>query len=211
MKKVIFIMTLVIALGYSSTMSAQLNVSVNINNQPAWGPTGYDNANYYYFPDLNIYFDVNNSLFYYKSGSNWTSNRYLPNKYAQYDLYSLYKVVINDSQPWKNNNNDKKQYSNYKNNKQQIPIRYATDSRYDQSRKNTLNWVNMDSKNTRQENKPQKNQSSNNQNNKTSNKQTASDGRSNNKSDNTSGRQSDKSNNNQSKKNMNTNNHNNRQ
>jgi cytochrome c556 len=132
-------------MGVSTAINAQnvsVNININLNSQPAWGPVGYEVANFYYFPDLNIYFDINNSLFYYLSGSRWISNRYLPNKYSRYDLYSLYKIVINDDpQPWLNHKVYKKQYSGYKNNRTQTPIRYSTDSKYSNSKNNSTVWV----------------------------------------------------------------------
>ncbi len=51
MKKCIIIFCLILSGGLYGTMSAQnVNVTVNISQQPAWGPTGYDYAGYYYFP-----------------------------------------------------------------------------------------------------------------------------------------------------------------
>lgn len=153
MKKCIIIFCLILSGGLYGTMSAQnVNVTVNISQQPAWGPTGYDYAGYYYFPDLNIYFDVNNALFYYLSGSNWISNKYLPDKYRKYDLYSLYKVVVNDSQPWNQNKNHKKSYSSYKGDKTQTTIRNSNDSKYSTSKGNTNVWVNTDESNKNNKN-----------------------------------------------------------
>ncbi|KAK9674598.1 hypothetical protein QE152_g41000 [Popillia japonica] len=123
--------------GITPSVYAQ-SINVNLDKQPAWGPMGYDTANFYYLPDLNIYFDVNNALFYFLNGSSWTSSQYLPTKYKKYDLYSLYKVVINNnSKPWQSNKEHKKTYSNYKDDKTQTPIRYCSDSKYDKSKKNT--------------------------------------------------------------------------
>lgn len=146
MKRMVLFASLVLLMGVSNVANAQnANISVNINKQPSWGPEGYETANFYFFPDLNVYFDVNSSLFYYQSGSNWISNRYLPNKYSKYDLYSLYKIVINDdSQPWSNHKNYKSKYSGYKGNKTQTSIRYSSESKYSSSKSNSVVWVNND-------------------------------------------------------------------
>ena len=37
---------------------AQINLHININQQPVWGPTGYDHVDYYYLPDINAYYNV---------------------------------------------------------------------------------------------------------------------------------------------------------
>lgn len=138
----------------------------NIDRQPAWGPEGYEQASYYYLPDLNIYYDVANALFYYLSGGSWISNKHLPDKYKSSDLYSLYKVVINkEKNPWTNNKTHKKQYKDYKNDKTQTAIRYSSDSKYNNSKKNTGSWVdhqNRDNKSSK--NGSNKNQKDNNRN-----------------------------------------------
>lgn len=156
---------------YNSTdaQNVSVNVNINLNKQPAWGPEGYDYAGFYYFPDLNIYFDVNHSLFYYQNNSKWIGSQYLPDKYRKYDLYSLYKIVINDSQPWNNNKTHKKNYSNYKGDRTQTPIRYSTDSRYSTSKGNSNVWVNTnrnDNRSTNSTNNNRGNSTSANNNNR---------------------------------------------
>lgn len=164
MKKLLLALGLLVSISAYNTLEAQnVNVNINLNKQPAWGPSGYDSANYYYFPDLNIYFDVNHSLFYYLSGKQWISNQYLPEKYRKYDLYSTYKVVVNEPSPWKKNKTDKKNYSKYKNNKAQVPIRNAKESKYDESKKNTHSWVNSSNNSDKKDNdKKNQNQPQNN-------------------------------------------------
>ncbi|MBD8387881.1 hypothetical protein [Dysgonomonas sp. BGC7] len=165
MKKLILALSLIFAIGLVNPVSAQnININVNLDKQPAWGPVGYDYAEYYYFPDINVYFDINNSLFYYQSGSNWISNRYLPDKYSKYDLYSLYKVVVNNNQPWQQNKTHKKSYSMYKGNKTQEAIRYSNNSKYNTSKNNSNSWVDNDNfgnknnkKNNAKENSSSKN------------------------------------------------------
>ncbi len=146
MKKLLIAISIFFALGMvSPTMAQNINININLDKQPAWGPTGYDYAGYYYFPDINVYFDVNNSLFYYLSGSRWISNQYLPSSYRKYDLYSMYKVVVNDNQPWLQNKTHKKSYSQYKGDRTQEPIRYSNNTKYNNSKNNTRGWVNTNS------------------------------------------------------------------
>lgn len=54
MKKLILSAALLLSCFAVKTASAQVSVSlgVNIGSQPAWGPVGYDYANYYYMPDI---------------------------------------------------------------------------------------------------------------------------------------------------------------
>lgn len=172
MKKIIFTLSIIFLTSICTvnTANAQsVNININLDRQPAWGPTGYDYAGYYYFPDLNIYFDIDNSLFYYLSGSKWISNRYLPEKYSKYDFYNMYKVVINDKQPWNQNKNHKKEYSKYKGHKTQTAIRYSNDNKYNQSRKNNTSWVD-NNRTSNKNNGRNNNNSHNNHNSKDNNK-----------------------------------------
>ena len=170
MKKLIITLGLFFVIGIANPVEAQnVNINVNVDKQPAWGPTGYDYAEFYYFPDINIYFDVNSSVFHYLSGSKWVSNQYLPSKYSKYDLYTMYKVVVSDKQPWLQNKNHKKSYSAYKGNKTQQAIRYSSNSKYNNSKSNDRNWVNMNdfSNNNKGKNTNNSNNSNNKGNNKT--------------------------------------------
>ena len=57
------------SVGYYSNNGMGLSTVANISVQPAWGPAGYDCANFYYFPEHNFYYDVNRALFYYYHGA----------------------------------------------------------------------------------------------------------------------------------------------
>lgn len=171
MKKLIIALSLFFAIGLANPVGAQnINININVDKQPSWGPTGYDYAEFYYFPDINIYFDVNSSIFHYLSGSKWVSNQYLPSKYSKYDLYNMYKVVVNGKQPWLQNKNHKKSYSAYKGNKTQQAIRYSSNSKYNTSKNNDRNWVNMNDFSNKKENNNSNNKGNNNTKNKDNNK-----------------------------------------
>lgn len=118
-----------------------VDVTINIDLQPAWGPIGYDYAAYYYMPEINIYYDVNHSLFYYQSNNRWIGVEYLPPSYRVYDLFKIYKVVINYDNPWEYNRNHRSQYKHYRDDRSQIPIRLSNDSRYHKSWDNLRPWV----------------------------------------------------------------------
>lgn len=75
---------------------AQVSVNVNIGTPPNWGPQGYDDSRYYYLPDIDTYYDVTQKQFIYDNNGKWLRENRLPSKYRQYDLYSGYKVVLND-------------------------------------------------------------------------------------------------------------------
>ena len=116
-------------------------ITINIDLQPAWGPIGYDYAAYYYMPEINIYYDINRSLFYYQSNNRWIGVKYLPPSYRVYDLFKIYKVVINYDNPWKYNRNHRTQYKHYRDDRTQTTIRMSNDKRYNKSWENLRPWV----------------------------------------------------------------------
>ena len=78
------------------SIQAQISVNLNIGNQPEWGPSGYSDVDYYYLPDVESYYDIRNSQFIFLSNGRWIRSRSLPTRYRNYNLYSGYKVVLND-------------------------------------------------------------------------------------------------------------------
>jgi hypothetical protein len=91
--KYLFIGLSLLAINFSN---AQVNVNVNIGTPPAWGPVGYNDARYYYLPDLQTYYDVSTSNYIYINNGKWIRARTLPSVYRNYDLYNEYKVVLTD-------------------------------------------------------------------------------------------------------------------
>lgn len=143
MKKFFLAFVLFIAAGslYNNTLEAQnINISINLGRQPAWGPTGYDYVGYYYFPDIDIYYNVNLGMFYYPDRGRWISARYLPYRYQRYDLYGLYKVVLNVNDPWRYHNMHYRDYAKYRGYRKQVVIRDSRDVRYRDSRNNRVVW-----------------------------------------------------------------------
>jgi hypothetical protein len=99
---------------FVGSTQAQLSVKVHIGTPPSWGPAGYSDVRYYYLPDVEAYYDVQNSMFIYMSGNRWVHRSYLPTRYKNYDLYGGYKVVINDyrgNTPYSNFRQHKMKYA----------------------------------------------------------------------------------------------------
>lgn len=126
--------------GYDLPVSP-VHIAPNLDKQPAWGPAGFECAAFYYMPELNIYYDVNSSLFYYQSGSSWIAAQYLPPSYRSCDLYRTYKVVLNYSSPWQHNAHHRSQFRHYRDDRSQVTIRMTYDPRYNNSYDNTRPWV----------------------------------------------------------------------
>jgi len=90
--KALKLVALGIILFFAGAAQAQVSVRFNIGSQPQWAPAGYEDSRYYYLPDVEAYYDVDNSMFIYYEGNSWIHRSYLPSRYRNYDLYGGYKV-----------------------------------------------------------------------------------------------------------------------
>ncbi|MGO4818771.1 hypothetical protein [Flavobacterium sp. W22_SRS_FP1] len=145
----------------SSSIQAQVSVSLNIGTAPSWGPYGYSQAEYYYLPDVQAYFDIRASQFIFFGNGRWVRSRYLPRQYRNYDLNRGYKVVLNNyhgDRPYTNFDNDRKRYyKGYRDGNQRTigqnhdHQRYSNDRntqnrRYSENRKSSNNHSKYDKK-----------------------------------------------------------------
>jgi hypothetical protein len=132
MKKLRIILILVtLFLMKASFTSAQVSVTFNIESQPLWGPVSYDYVEYYYLPEYDIYYHAPKAQFVYKNGNKWMFSNRLPYQYRHADLFSTYKVVINEPNPYLRNDHYANNYKHFKHehSKQDI-IRDSHDSKY---------------------------------------------------------------------------------
>jgi len=106
------------------------SVRVNFNDQPNWGPTGYDRAEYYYMPEIDVYYSVSERQYIYRDGPAWVFAATLPSSYSSYDPYHSYKVVINEDKPYQHNESHRTKYGTFKGTRDQQVIRDSHDSRY---------------------------------------------------------------------------------
>lgn len=124
MKKIFIAIVLIAGLAFQKTQAQpRIGMNISIGAQPDWGPYGFDNAQYYYLPDLDMYYDVMNRNYVYFDGYNWQFSPYLPQAYANFDLYNAYKVVINEPRPYLRADYYRRQYYNYRGYRNQPVIR----------------------------------------------------------------------------------------
>ena len=89
-----------------STVSYAQNIAVEAGIElPEWAPY-YENANlvqYYYFPDIECYYDVRNRDFIYLEDGQWMFGRTLPPVYSWFDLYNCFVVALDYRvyEPWR--------------------------------------------------------------------------------------------------------------
>lgn len=132
MKKIFLIATMIAGGVFFQSAQAQLRITLraNIGSQPVWGPTGYDRADYYYMPDIDVFYNVSRRQYVYQQRGRWIFSASLPIQYRNYNLYTGYKVVVNEDRPYRNADMYRNQYSSYKNRHDQEVIRNSHDSRY---------------------------------------------------------------------------------
>ena len=51
---------------------------------------------YYYFPNVQAYFDTQKMIYHYKENGEWKTAEELPNGYMGYSMYNKVSVFIND-------------------------------------------------------------------------------------------------------------------
>lgn len=113
-----------------NSASAQVNLNVNVGSQPLWGPTGYDRVDYYYLPDIESYYYVPTRQFIHQNNGKWMYSNVLPSRFANYNLYNGYKVVINSPKPFLNFEQQKVKYAKFKSNRSQSVIARSNDPKY---------------------------------------------------------------------------------
>jgi len=137
MKKIVTA-TLILFAGLLSgnTLRAQVQIHVNIGDQPAWAPEGYDDAQYYYIPDMDIYYYVPAHQFIYLHDRHWVRTTVLPEQYRKYDLYRVHKVPINKEDAYRYHRQDRDQYAQYRGKFDQTSLRDSHDDKYKGNREN---------------------------------------------------------------------------
>lgn len=111
-------------IAYSNHANAQIRIGVHINigDQPEWGPSGYDYAEYYYMPEIETYYYVPRRQFVYISNGQWIFSASLPARYSSYDLYRGYKVVLNQHDAYRDFNDHRVRYARYCNYYNRQPV-----------------------------------------------------------------------------------------
>ncbi len=100
MKKILVITFLLIC-RFSLTIEAQVRVNLNLSTQPIWGPEGYDHVDYYYLPEIDVFYNVPIQQYIYLERGRWTFARILPPRFNGFDLFLGNKVVINEYKPYR--------------------------------------------------------------------------------------------------------------
>ncbi len=112
------VIILVLILASFSTVTVAQKFELNVNLQlPSWAPyyERTDRVNYYYFPDIECYYDVRNREFIYLEDGEWLFGRSLPRAYSWYDLNDCFIVALDARvyEPWRHSNYYVSHYPRY--------------------------------------------------------------------------------------------------
>jgi hypothetical protein len=130
MKKTILIITVMLGSFVFTTAKAQIHLGLNIGVQPLWGPVGYDHAEYYYMPDIDVFYSIPNRQYIYQERGSWRFSASLPGRYRNFDLNNTYKVVVNDARPYNHAQMYRSKYAGYRGNHEQQIIRNSHEQKY---------------------------------------------------------------------------------
>lgn len=75
---------------------AQVSVNVNIGTPPVWATAAPVAVEYYYLPDIGVYYDVPAERYIYLREGKWHRSHELPPYYRGYDLYHGNTVYLTD-------------------------------------------------------------------------------------------------------------------
>lgn len=76
-------------------------IGVQFTN-PSWAPPYYNGVRYYYLPDIETYYDLQDRNFVYLDNGQWRYSPSLPSVYGSYDLFNGFVIALNITlyQPW---------------------------------------------------------------------------------------------------------------
>lgn len=80
----------------SFTMQSQVSVNVNFGTPPVWAPADRIEVQYYYLPEVDVYYDVPAQRFIYIRNGSWYRSAALPAKYRGYNLRGANIVYLTD-------------------------------------------------------------------------------------------------------------------
>jgi hypothetical protein len=118
MKRLVLLSAIAISGLIHNTAKAQFSVHVGVNlfphrvlvaprvdvDAPVYTDVNYDDQDdYYYLPDVNAYYNVNEQCYYYFDGNNWIAADYLPGEYREFDWRAARRYEIHASRPYLHN------------------------------------------------------------------------------------------------------------
>ncbi len=86
----------VFGLLFITSTQAQVSVNVNLGTPPVWAPANAVVTQYYYLPDVDMYYDVPAQRFLYVKNGKWVRAERLPARYSGYNLRNGKVIYLTD-------------------------------------------------------------------------------------------------------------------
>jgi len=107
-KLTVVLTLLIMALGFSNCGTSYYGASGDdyydnyYDYNPVWAPDYYAGTRYYYFPDIETYYDLATRNFVYLNNGRWLFARSLPSFYSTFNLRNAFVVIVDRSMydPW---------------------------------------------------------------------------------------------------------------
>ncbi|WP_333693567.1 hypothetical protein [Flavobacterium sp.] len=100
---------------HSYAIQAQVSVNINLGTPPVWAPADRIEVQYYYLPEIDVYYDVPAERFIYIRNGRWHRSAALPARYRSYNLRGSNIVYLTDyrgNAPYKFHKQHKVKYRN---------------------------------------------------------------------------------------------------
>ncbi len=123
MKKLVLISAITMSGLFYNTANAQIRLRFGINFGPRpvvvqsapvayCEPANYNgDEDYYYLPDVDAYYSVNEQCYYYMDGDQWISAAYLPGAYRDFDWRSVRRFEVRAPRPFMHNDYYRARYN----------------------------------------------------------------------------------------------------
>ena len=117
MKNLILMSAIAMSGLFNQTAIAQtgFHINVNLGSRPVvirQVPV-YHDADYFYLPDVEAYYSVNQNSYYYQEGGRWVNAAYLPGRYHDYDWQHVRRFAVNEPRPYLHNDAYRARYGGF--------------------------------------------------------------------------------------------------
>ncbi|MBS7786685.1 hypothetical protein KIH23_05205 [Flavobacterium sp. CYK-55] len=90
-----FVLTLLIVIIFTHLSQAQSEAK-QTSTAPLVDPVTNCQLRYYYFPNIEAYFDTQKRFYYFKQDGDWITADEIPEGYRGYSIYNKVNIFIND-------------------------------------------------------------------------------------------------------------------
>lgn len=116
MKKITLLALFITLMSVINKTEAQVILGFNVNIgalvYAAPVASAYYGDDYYYYPDIDMYYSIAAQQYIYFDGGRWLFSSYIPAIYRGYNFNAIRRVNINEARPWMHADVYRERYSN---------------------------------------------------------------------------------------------------